>query len=62
MSTPQIAYSMNESMDALRISRATIYKLIQQDLLKTYCIGRRRYATHAAILECQRKLESESAA
>lgn len=56
----QITYTMTESMDALRVSRATLYELIQQQKLRTYKIGRRRYCTHDAIVECQHSLEVEA--
>ncbi len=56
----QVAYTMNESMDALRTSRATLYDLIQKQKLRTYKIGRRRYCTHDALVECQHALEAET--
>ncbi len=58
----QVAYTMNESMAALRTSRATLYELIQAQKLRTYKIGRRRYCTHDALVECQHALEAETAA
>ncbi len=57
-----LAYSMNEAMAELRISRKTIYDLINSRKLKSYKIGRRRYTTHDALIECQRKLVEETAA
>ena len=59
-SATQVAYTMNESMVALRTSRATLYELIQKQKLRTYKIGRRRYCTHDALVECQRALEAET--
>jgi excisionase family DNA binding protein len=60
-STPAtIAYSIPEAMTALRISRATIYELINDGMLRTYRIGRRRFCTHDAIVECQKSLEANS--
>lgn len=56
-STPRLAYTMNEAMGALRTSRATIYKLINSGTLRTYRVGKRRYCTHDALVECQQNLE-----
>jgi len=60
--TTHLAYTMNESMAELRTSRATLYELIQKQKLRTYKIGRRRYCTHEALVECQRALEAETEA
>ncbi|MCG7982535.1 MAG: helix-turn-helix domain-containing protein [Candidatus Thiodiazotropha lotti] len=57
ISDTQIAYSMNEAMEALRISRATIYVLIQSGQLRTYKIGSRRFCTKEALIELQSSLE-----
>ena len=56
-----IAYSMAGAMDALQISRATLYALIKDGSLRTYRIGRRRYCTHDALVELQHKLEGMAA-
>ena len=58
----QVAYTMEETIGVLRTSRATLYELIQRQKLRTYKIGKRRYCTHDAILECQHTLEAETAA
>ncbi|RLW63588.1 MAG: hypothetical protein B6D73_15220 [gamma proteobacterium symbiont of Stewartia floridana] len=58
----QLAYSINEMMSTLGISRGTLYDLINDGLLRTYKIGKRRFCTHEALLECQHKLESDNAA
>lgn len=58
--TPRITYAMEEAMDALRISRATIYDLVNNGKLRTYKIGRRRFCTHDAIIQCQHALEEEA--
>ena len=55
-----IAYSMEGSMEALQISRSTLYKLINSGGLRTYKIGKRRYCTHDALVECQRALEEQT--
>ncbi|MES9874845.1 MAG: helix-turn-helix domain-containing protein [Candidatus Sedimenticola sp. 6PFRAG7] len=52
---------MSDTMAALNISRATLYDLIERNKLRTYKIGRRRYCTHQAIVECQKTLESDCA-
>lgn len=57
----QIAYSMNETMVAMRVSRAVLYDLINDGMLRTYKIGRRRFCTHDALTECQHKLEEQTA-
>jgi len=57
---PKLAYTMPETFDELHTSRATGYKeLINPGKLKTYKIGRRRYCSRDAIIECQRLLEKE---
>lgn len=58
----QMTCTMDEAMVALKISRKTIYELINSQKLRTYKIGSRRYCTHQAIIECQKLLEEESAA
>ena len=55
------AYSIPEAMEALRISRATIYQLINDQRLRTYQIGRRRFCSRDALIECQRELERAGA-
>ncbi|MCP3869432.1 MAG: helix-turn-helix domain-containing protein [Gammaproteobacteria bacterium] len=57
---PRLAYTMNETMRQLRISRATLYELIQSQKLRTYKIGRRRYCTRDALLDMQQDLENDT--
>ncbi len=57
----KLTYTISECMIALCISRGTIYDLINSGKLKSYKIGRRRYTTHEALIECQRNLIEESA-
>lgn len=56
----RIAYSIEEAISALRISKKTIYQLINRGTLRTYKVGRRRYCSHSAILECQASLEEKT--
>ena len=58
----QVSYTVNDMMSVLHVSRATLYTLIQDQKLRTYKIGRRRYCTHEALIEMQRDLEKETTA
>lgn len=61
-SNSKVTYSVNDMMSALCISRKTLYDLINEQKLRTYKIGRRRFCTHEALLECQHQLEADTAA
>lgn len=54
------SYSMSEWGDLRGISRQTIYRLIQQDRIRTYKIGRRRYITEAADREFIERMQREA--
>ena len=45
----QVSYTVTDMMSALHVSRATLYELINEQKLRTYQIGRRRYCTHDAL-------------
>lgn len=52
--------TMAEAKDWLRVSQPTLYRLINENKLKTYKIGRRRYTTVQALENCVKNLESEA--
>lgn len=55
--TPPVAYTVTDLMSALHISRAKLYEIINSGDLRTYKIGRRRFCTHDALIDFQRKME-----
>ena len=59
--TAKLAYSMEETMQALGFSRATLYEEINANRLRTYKVRKRRYCTHQALLDYQREREAEVA-
>lgn len=59
---PKLAYSINDMTGTLGISRAQLYEFINNGMLRTYKIGRRRFSTHDALVELQHRLESDTAA
>ena len=60
--SPKLAFSMVDAMESLSVSRPTLYKLINTNRLRTYRIGKRRYCTQDALVECQRGFEKDSVA
>jgi excisionase family DNA binding protein len=56
----RISYSIPQVMDALNLSRASVYKLINSKRLRTYRVGRRRMASHNALEDLIEDLEKES--
>ena len=58
----RLSYSIPQVMEALNLSRASIYKLINAKRLRTYRIGRRRMASHNALEDLIEGLEAEEAA
>lgn len=50
--------TMSEAGEILRISQPVLYKLINENKLKTYKIGRRRFTTVQALNECISNLEN----
>lgn len=60
MTDLKMALTVKEQRAALGgISAPTYYRLIQSGHLRTFLIGKRRYATPEAIRECIAKLEAE---
>lgn len=53
----QPVYSMAEAFEALRMSRATGYELVNSGRLRTYTVGRRRYISGEALIEFVRGRE-----
>lgn len=52
-------FTMGEARIRLKISQPTLYRLINENKLKTYKIGRRRFTTETSINECVETLEKE---
>ena len=59
-SPTRLAFSMEETMDALDLSRPTLYGEINKGRLRTYCVGRRRFCTPDAVRDYQHLCESET--
>ncbi|MFT4247670.1 MAG: excisionase family DNA-binding protein [Pseudomonas sp.] len=58
--TTKLAYTLEEAADQLSVTRSHLFKLINTGLLKTYKTGKRRFASHAALVECQKAMEKAS--
>ncbi len=56
----RISYSIPQVMEALNLSRASVYKLINSKRLRTYKVGRRRMTSHNALEDLITDLEKES--
>ena len=54
-----ITYSIKQTMEALNLSRATIYVEINEGRLRTYKVGRRRMVSHDALASWVKARESE---
>ena len=46
----KLAYTIQESMVILRVSRATLYRLLTQGILKSKKVGGRRLITHKELV------------
>jgi excisionase family DNA binding protein len=46
----KLAYTVNESLKILRVSRATLYRIMNQGVLKSKKVGGRRLITHKEIV------------
>jgi excisionase family DNA binding protein len=53
--------SVEYACTAIGVSRATLYKLINRGVLRTYRVGRGRRVSDIAIRECVQALEAETA-
>ena len=58
----KMSYCVRDMMEALCISRAPLYKLINEGKLRTYVVGNRRYCTHQALLDFQHEMEEKTEA
>lgn len=47
--TKNMVLTITEAANYLRISRGSLYRLINRNLIMTFCIGRRRFITANAI-------------
>ena len=54
----KLAYPIKEACALLGIPRTRGYQLIAEGHLKTYMVGRRRMCSHAALVACQKAMES----
>ena len=54
-----LTYSIEQTMEALNLSRATIYAEINEGRLRTYKVGRRRMVSHDALANWIKARESE---
>ena len=54
-----LTYSIEQTMGALNLSRATIYAEINEGRLRTYKVGRRRMVSHDALADWVKARESE---
>ncbi len=57
----RLAYPIAEAFDQLGLTRTAGYAAISAGELKTYKVGRRRYATRSACLEYAQRKERQSA-
>jgi excisionase family DNA binding protein len=57
--TPCLTYSIDELMRALKLSRQVVYDEINAGRLKTYKVGRRRFASAEALRAWVRQRETE---
>jgi len=57
----QLAHTIDDALDALRVSRATLYREIQAGRVRTYKIGTRRYISDKALREYVADREAEAA-
>jgi excisionase family DNA binding protein len=53
-------HSVEHACVAIGVSRATLYKLINRGVLRTYQVGRGRRISENAIRECVEALEAET--
>ena len=58
---PTLALSMDETAQALNVSKPVIYQLVERGVLRTFVIGKRRLATPEAIGTAIRALEETAA-
>ena len=60
-SIPALALSMDETAQALNVSKPVIYQLVERGVLRTFVVGKRRLATPEAIGAAIRSLEADAA-
>lgn len=56
---PRLTYSIGEVMKVLKLSRQVVYNEINAGRLKTYKVGRRRFASAEAVRAWIRQRERE---
>jgi len=54
-------YSVTEAFEALGVSRVTGYRLIQNEILKSYHVGKRRFVSGEALRECIDRMQNGAA-
>jgi excisionase family DNA binding protein len=55
----RLSYSITQAMEALGLSRQTLYNEINAGRLRTYSVGSRRFISHEAITTWIRNREAE---
>lgn len=59
----KLAYLFEEAMcGRLSLGRTAAYRALKDGEIETYCVGRRRYVTHEALMSFHRKLQSKGRA
>lgn len=56
----KVGFSIPETCELMGVSRQTVYDLINAGLLRSYTIGRRRFCSRDAILDCVKAREAET--
>lgn len=60
VNTSRIAYNIEQAMEALDLSRQSIYDEINEGRLRTFRVGRRRLVSAEALTDYVRDREAES--
>ncbi len=56
----RLSHTIDDALDALRVSRATLYREIQAGRIRTYKIGTRRYISDVALRDYVADREAEA--
>lgn len=56
----KLAYPLEEAFDLIGVTRTRGFELIKDGVLRSYKDGRRRLCSYAALVECQRAMETAS--
>lgn len=58
MTLNKLAYPIDEAFTLIGVTRTRGYQLIAAGTLKTYKDGKRRLCSHAALVACQKEMET----